>query len=302
MDRAEFEAALRPREEFVAALSSACVNGTPFATGKLGDSERAFLRVPVVRASERDRLRLRAFEVTVAFRMLRIAGVFPADPAFQERWAAVYADQVRQLDWIGVDPAAHREHLGTAGFHGLEDHPLLRYKEQEPDRSSPHDESRCWLPSLRDRDVLLVCSFAELLRSRANRETFEAVWVKTGKPWFHPRSVQALEFPNGFFPSTRERYPTSLDLLDDVVGEIAAREFDVALIAAGGLGVPLAAAVKRMGKVGVSMGSHIQVLFGVLAERYSLRKGWDERYFNEAWAEIPEHYRPALAYRDTNSW
>src|SRR3712207_2944440 len=81
-------------------------------------------------------------------------------------------------------------------------------------------------------------------RDRADAHTFESVWAKIGKPCFPPRSVQALEVPYGFARDTQATYPTSLDLLAELVEEVRGRRFDVALIAAGGLGIPLACAIR----------------------------------------------------------
>ena len=55
----------------------------------------------------------------------------------------------------------------------------------------------------------MVCPFADLLGERATRETFEAVWAKTGKRWFEPASVSGIELPYGFEPATQERFATA---------------------------------------------------------------------------------------------
>jgi hypothetical protein len=67
------------------------------------------------------------------------------------------------------------------------------------------------------------------------------------------------------------------------------------LIAAGGLGIPLASQVKRMGRTAISLGGHLQVLFGVMGRRWRDRKNWNQNYFNDAWIPMPGHYRPVAA-------
>ena len=67
----------------------------------------------------------------------------------------------------------------------------------------------------------------------------------------------------------------------------------MALIAAGGLGLPLAGFVKKLGRVGISLGGHLQVLFGVNGNRWRDRVSWQQRYFNEWWVDLPATYRPS---------
>jgi hypothetical protein len=213
-----------------------------------------------------------------------------------------YIEHFRELDSIGLVKEAPAESRELLALHGIPGSVLLDSKDQQPDRSSPHDGNRCYLDSFRDRDLLLIAPFGELLKARANADTFEAVWAKTGKPWFYPRSVQALEVPYGFDPDTQASYPTCLDVLAELADDVRKREFDVALIAAGGHGVPLASTIKEQGGVAISLGGHLQVLFGVLGERWRGKRSWQERYYNDAWIDMPERYVPDYAERGENYW
>ena len=141
--------------------------------------------------------------------------------------------------------------------------------------------------------MLILSPFAGLLCERANRGDYEAAWAKIGKRWFEPASVEVIEFPYGFDPDTQARYPTALDLLDDIRRRVAVAEFDVALIGAGGLGISLATEVRRLGGVGVSLGGHLQVVFGVAGERWLEREDWRRLYINERWVRMTARYVPA---------
>lgn len=292
---------LATRAEFVAGLRDALDEQRGYAAGKLGQTERALLFYPLVLERADDPRALRAFELTLAHKALRHGGIFPATPEFLRRFSGFFADAVARLDSIGVIAEAWPEEdelLRTYGFAGTP----IAYVDQEPDRSAPNDEAGCWLPLLSGRRVLLVCPFADLLRERATRETFEAVWRKTGKPWFEPANVEAVEFPYGYARSTQRRYGDALALLAEIRSRIEATRFDVALIAAGALGSPIAAWVKEQGKVAVSLGGHLQVLFGVLGERWRQRPEWQRDYINEAWIDMPERYRPDPQETDENYW
>ena len=305
MNDREFEQELgRPllsRDEFVTRVRSAITESTPFSTGKLGVSERALLYYPLLLGDESDPRRRRAYEVSLAFKSLSQSGIFPADPGFYREWGELLADSVRRHDCIGLFPDAHPMQLELLQRLGL-DADVVIYLNQEPDRSPKADDARCWLPSLGGRKLLIVSPFAELLRSRANEETFEAVWEKTGKGWFAPASVEALEFAYGTDPATHARYSTARDLLDEITDEIARRDFDVALIGAGGLGDPIAAFVKSLGKVGFCLGGHTQVLFGVLGERWRENADWERDYFNDSWITMPTEYAPGQVPLGKNYW
>ena len=74
--------------------------------------------------------------------------------------------------------------------------------------------------------------------------------------------------------------------------DIAATEFDIALLGCGAYGLPLAAHVKRLGRKSVHIGGACQVLFGIKGLR------WDgheliSRLYNEHWVRPRETERPA---------
>jgi hypothetical protein len=185
--------------------------------------------------------------------------------------------------------------------HGYEGD-VTHYLDQEPHRGTPADDRLCYLPAFRGRRLLIVCASAELLRERANPETYEAVWSKIGKRWFEPASVQALTTPYSYGPQAPQRYGTALDLLDEITESMAAMDFDVALIAAGSLGIPIAAAVKRLGRVGISLGGHLQIVFGIHGERWLSESDWHRDYFNDAWIRMPAEYAPDVIAPELNYW
>jgi hypothetical protein len=292
---------LATREEFIADLRDALDAGRGYAAAKVGLTERDVLAYPIVLEREPDLRRRRAYELKLAHLGLRHSGIFPAEPGFLARFAGALVQAMRTFDSIGVRLDCWPGDADILRHHGIEGRPV-DYMDQEPDRSVPDDARRCWLPLLRGRRLLLVAPYAELLRERATRETFEAVWRKTGKPWFEPASVDALEFPYGFARPTQERYATLLDLATDVEARIAGREFDVALIAAGTLGCLLAAAVKARGRAAIALGGHLQVLFGVGGRRWWERPDWQRDYINETWIEVPDRYKPDPRETDEDYW
>ena len=279
------------KAEYIARLRTALADGQGYAAAKIGRSEKQWLYYPIFLAAETDPLRRFAYAQALAFHFQAQAGLFPAEPEFYLRYNAVYAEYLRRIDCLGLFfdvPALEQQiirHYQVAAE-------LIHYRDQEPDRSAPANEAACYLPLFAGKRLLLIASCAHFLRQRATPETYARVWAKTGKPWFWPATVDSLEFPYGYDVSTQQTYGDALRLLDVIQRQIAQREFDVALIAAGGLGLPLAGFVKSLGRVGLSLGGHLQVIFGVYGNRWRSRESWQQRYFNEWWVDLPAHYLP----------
>jgi hypothetical protein len=272
-------------------MRNALAGGHGYAAGKLGPSELHWMVHPILRARSGSRIGMMLFERDLLHHGLKNSGLFPADADFYLRYNDLYVEHVRNMDSVGIFLNDDPMERTVVRHYGLRD--VIFFKDQEPDRSIPDRPERCYLSLFRDLRILLVCPFAELLKERANEDTFERVWANTGKRWFHPRSVSALEFPYGFAPETHEAYPTVLDLIGEIEGRIAGMEFDVALIGAGGIAIPLASGIKRMGKIAVDLGGHLQVLFGVIGGRWRDLPEWKEGYFNDDWIDMPAVYRPA---------
>jgi hypothetical protein len=290
-----FQAPLITQRDFAAEVRRAVTRGEGYAAGKLGISEQHWMYYPIWMREPADRRQRFAFDVAMRHHC-RSSGIFPLTPAMFDEFSAFYAAHARRLDCVGIGVhAAHQQTMLERRVLWHCDLPgrLIPYVGQEPDRSTPDRPERCYLPALAGKRVLLVCPFASLLQERATRETFEGVWGCTGKRWFAPSSVRALEFPYGFERATHARYASVLSLFDDIVSRMERCQFDVALIAAAALGIPLASTARAQGKVAISLGGHLQALFGVRGQRWRDDPEWAQRYFNEWWIDMPAHHIPA---------
>jgi hypothetical protein len=273
------------KEQFIARLDRAISTHSGFAAGKIGDSEKCSMLQPIVRAERRERSQLRAYEITLKFHAFNQSALFPPDVEFYSRYNDFYISNIRNLDALGLFGVPSEAQLV---HHYRLEMPLMAYQDQEPDRSSPDNPALCYLRLFQGKRILIVTSPANLLAERATKEIFEAVWRKTGKRWFYPASVEALSFPYGWAPETMKRYGDSIHLFEKLAESMAGREFDVALIAAGGLGIPLASQAKQLGKIGLSLGGHLQVLFGVIGRRWREREDWVRNYVNPSWIDMPD--------------
>lgn len=278
------------RATFIAALADSLNNQCGFAAGKLGYSEQVWLSSQWLLTEKGDNPRLQqAIRTSRRFHACQQIGVFPSTNEYLDSTVQGFAESVKNMDFLAVHdsplvPGISRELDLNAG--------LLSFSDIEPNKDTPYNSLDCYLPSFRDKRILIVTTPADLLVSRANKETFESTWQKIDMPWFQPQSVEALPFVSLFDIDINNVYSTSLEVFKDISHEISKRDFDIALIAAGSLGIPLAHHVKNLGKVGLSLGGHLQVIFGVQGKRWRENPHWQQAYWNESWIDMPRELIP----------
>ena len=288
--RESYHGQVNERAEMKKRLAEAIHQGRPYGIGRAGVSEQIVLYYPILLRSNPSQTQLRAFEYQVREHGFTHSGIFPQDNEFYLQYAASYLDSIRRLDLFGM---ILDQHMGPAIIqHNQIKTPLIFHKDLVPDRSIPADESNCYLSLFRGKRILLICPFAKALAERANRATFEQTWSKTGKRWFFPAAVEAFEHAYGFDQKTQQRFGNSLNMLDELYAQLDQRSFDIALVASGGISVPLVAHLRDRGKIAISLGGALQVLFGVIGKRWRSRQEWCEKYVNPHWIDTPAAYKP----------
>jgi len=289
IDIAHLQHACIKKTEFIADIKKAINNKKGYAAGKLGNAPPHWLYYEILLKKEKDSQKIINFEKDLIFHGFNQAGIFPAIPSFYLEFNKHYIKYLRNIDCLGI--CYQPRELKIINYYQLKNK-FIHYLYQEPDRSSPSIEENCYLQYFRDKKVLIICPFAELLKERATKDIFEGVWSKTEKKWFYPRKVEALELPWGFSIETHNKYSTALDLFEYLICEIDKKDFEIALIGAAGLAIPIASYIKTTGKLAIDLGGHLQVLFGVIGKRWRNREDWERDYFNEYWIDMPEKYKP----------
>ena len=206
-------------------------------------------------------------------------------------FAQFYTNHIQQIDILGLFQAEQEEKIIKENeLNAL----FIPYQFTEPDRSIPSSESNCYLRFFEGKKILFISPFADLLKSRANKDTFEAVWSNIHKNWFGPSEVSSYEIPYSYVTSvnTYKKYTNSMHLFDSICTNIGEMDFDIAFIGAGALGLPIASHLKNQGKIAISLGGHLQVLFGIGGGRWSKDEFWTTNYINEHWIEMPKKYHP----------
>lgn len=289
LDKTEYARKTISKREFINDLRTAIENNNGFAAGKNGRCEQYWNYYEILLNKEKDVDAIRHYEKGLEFNFMSQTGLFPASPDFVLRFNKFYIEHIRNLDCLGI--CYYHKELEILRYFQVKSK-LIHYIDQEPDRSSPNNDNNCYLQYFENKKILLICPFANFLKERATKEIFEGVWSKTGKRWFYPKEVDAVEFPYGFAKETQDRFSTAINLYNYIIAEIEKKDFDVALIAAAGLAIPIASHVKNMGKIGIDLGGHLQVLFGVLGKRWREREDYRTQYINEHWMDMPIKYKP----------
>ena len=272
-------------------VKESVTQGKGFAMGKLGFSEQSLLGYIPFKRTNPGRVRLKAYEAMLRYHCEVQFGVFPTDPGFLDEFARFYTTHVRQIDIIGLFQAEQEDKvIRESNLNAL----FIPYQHTEPDRSIPSDESNCYLPYFEGRKLLLISPYADLLKSRATEMTFESVWGNIGKKWFRPCVTESYEIPYSYVNSvqTHKTHTDSIGLFESICSNVAGMDFEIAFIGAGALGLPLASHLKSQGRIAISLGGHLQVLFGVGGGRWSRDEFWTTNYINQHWIEMPDRYHP----------
>jgi hypothetical protein len=90
-------------------------------------------------------------------------------------------------------------------------------------------------------------------------------------------------------------YDSWLAALDELVGRVAALDFDLALLGCGAYGLPLAAAIKQMRRPALHLGGALQLLFGIRGRRWQAMPRY-AALMNEFWVRPLPQETPAAAY------
>jgi len=279
------------KDEFVTDIKDAVAAHRGYAAAKIGMSQKHWMYYEVFLSRRVDPEEIRTYEKELKFHCLKQEGVFPESCDFYLEFNRFYMQHVKNLDCVGVFYWPASMEMELIRYYGLKNK-LIHFVLQEPDRSIPSNDNNCYLPFFRNKKLLIICPFAGVLKERATQETFERVWSKSGKKWFYPKQVDAVEFPYGFAQETHRKYSTVMDLFDFIMGKINQKDFDVALIGAGGLSIPVASTIKNMGKVAIDLGGHLQFIFGVIGKRWRDSEEGKRNYYNDWWIDMPEKYKP----------
>lgn len=200
-------------------------------------------------------------------RMYYNAGFFHKDRESFERFTDLMIEDMKQIDvllsW------RHEELRVRKYFPNAVAVPLAT---AEPFRSE-----NPWSSVLAGKKVLVVHPFEESIKKQYEKRKllFKNPSVL---PDFELKIVKAVQSA----ADTPSGFSSWFEALDHMKKKIDKHDYDIALIAAGAYGFPLAAHVKRSGKKAFHIGGGLQLIFGIRGTRWDNIPQYRD-IFNEHW-------------------
>lgn len=208
------------------------------------------------------------------------SGVFPADEKTILKFSQLMLCELQEVDVLGSwrsEEALLGRYLRQAAFVPLGS--LEPYFAADP-----------WSELLAGRRVLVVHPFKDSIEKQYKKRHLLFADVRVLPEFGSLSVVQALQSTIGNAVPFDDWF-TALDWLKTQVDRI---DYDVAIIGCGAYGLPLAAHIKRRGRIAIHLGGATQLLFGIMGRR------WEShpvicRLANEHWVRPSNQERPANA-------
>lgn len=254
-------------------MSAALRSRSPVLVGRLGSVEARLLGEARWRSGRFSRVTLREAH--------RNAGVFPLETASLVAAADRLQAALEAVDLLALWDSPYQARL-VADLAPLPERCTLTALE-------PWWSGEPWSASLEGLRVLVVHPFTT---------SIERQFARRRDLFADPRVLPSFELltlrPPQTLGGAEEGYPCWCDALDALVDAVAAQEFDVALLGCGAYGLPLAAAIKAMGRPALHLGGALQVLFGIRGRRWEAMPRF-AALMNGAWERPLPQETPAAA-------
>ena len=202
------------------------------------------------------------------------AGFFPASDIAFKRFASIMKDAMLASDALF---SWRPEEIFLKGY--------LRHScKLSIGEIGPIDSPNYWMRALEGKKILVIHPFADTIRSQYEQHR-DKIWNHAEVlPAFSSletvRAVQTIAGNSCGFDSWFEAF-------DYMAREIEKKDFDIALLGCGAYGFPLAAHIKRMGKIAIHMGGSLQLVFGIKGKR------WDNTgLYNDFWVSPSDDEKP----------
>jgi len=146
------------------------------------------------------------------------------------------------------------------------------------------------LAGIASRPWLVISPFVETMRQQVDRLPL----VHASKSWAGSlRDVRTrCEFmacPT-FSYLAPSPFPSWSEGLEKLAEEALRKKFEVALIGAGAWSLPLAARLKKAGKIAIHLGGETQLAFGIKGQRWEAYGIYNEHWVRPSAAETPNHF------------
>jgi len=212
------------------------------------------------------------------------AGFFPIDSKNLKKFSKLYISHMDDIDVLAIfisDPRPENF------FRNKLKHTIKVNLESIDFFSSEF----LWSKALKNKKVLFISPFSESIKKQYLKK--DKIFSDQRLPKFQLKTLQSVNSAGG----KSDEFKTWFEALDHMKLQIKKIDFDIAIIGCGAYGYPLAAYVKKIGKIGFHIGGELQTMFGILGRRFENPKhknGLYLKYINKYWV------RPSLKERPKN--
>ncbi len=224
------------------------------------------------------------YPASIAKRIELHAGIWPPTRSSLDDWvqqmlSAIQASDVLVAGWYAPlkDPEDHL--LTRLPYKGSR----ILLRSLEPYYVPP--ESR-WTQLLAGHRVAVVSSFATSIATQLQKR--EEIWPLATESLL-PATTQWIPIRTGYAPSLAQgvaEWPQGIQswkaAVQHLVDQVLESKARIALIGCGGMGMVLAAELKKRGVIAIVLGGAIQVLFGIKGTRWQTHSVISHLW-NEAW-------------------
>lgn len=212
---------------------------------------------------------------SIQSQMVSCAGFFPNDNQALLRFAEIMLESSREIDVLGIMFSPMEDYMINAHANQAT---LIRRRSLEPWKNEPKDGEKPWTYALKGKRVLVIHPFDLSIKKQYQRRTelFENPDIL---PEFELITFRAVQTIAG---QKDERFHDWFEALEYMYDEAMKTDFDVALLGCGAYGLPLAAKLKKSGKIAIHIGGALQLLFGIKGKRWNTDPIVSKLY-NEAW-------------------
>ncbi|WP_373218921.1 hypothetical protein [Ruminococcus sp. 5_1_39BFAA] len=253
-------------------LANKISEGEPFMAARYGLSEMFVMRSFACKLPDKQEKSLE--------QLRKWSGFFPATNENGQKFTDLMIESSRLTDYLAV------------GFQAMEDYFINEYMKKDVFLSEfrsfePWYGNNPWTQALKGKKVLVIHPFSKTIESQYKKRAYLFPGTDI-LPEFELHTVTAVQTVAG---QLDPRFSSWFEALEYMYDEALKTDFDIALIGCGAYGFPLAAKLKKAGKMAIHMGGMLQVLFGIKGKR------WDEdpivsRYYNDCWVRPGEDEKP----------
>ena len=280
-------------EDYNKLLSDAINNHTPFMVSRFGSAEiNWFLNYKLLTANWLRRLKAYVtLEIDVYVKekaVIKDMTFLPTSIVATEKYISEVEHSIPQIDVLGT-------------WMRQEQSKVIKFKQEAKfiylGHLEPYYSDLPWTKALEGRKVLVIHPMKASIESQYWKRKY-LFRNPDMLPEFKLEVLQAPYFDDPRFGSWEK-------IMESYKQEVSKYDFDVAILGCGSWGMPLAAHIKKMGKVAVHLGGSTQLLFGIIGSRWETL--WPEfralNLVNKNWTRpLPEETPGWAKGYDKNSY